>query len=269
VVKPKKKLGQHFLKDQNVANNIIDCLSDAAKELPLLEIGPGTGVLTKRLLPEWKEGFKMVEVDGESVAYLLKTLKVPASQVIEADFLQMNLKELYPAKFNIIGNFPYNISSQIYFKVLEYRDQVDEVVGMIQKEVAERIAASPGGRTGGILSILIQAFYDVKYEFTVPPEVFDPPPRVQSGVLTLKRNNTEKLDCDEKLFFRVVKQGFHNRRKTLRNALKSLGFDKELLQDDIFGQRAEQLSVAEFVWITNHVSSGVVSQKPLVQSTVK
>ena len=215
----------------------------------LLEIGPGTGVLTKLLLPQENIDFRVVEIDTESVEYLKNELGMPEEQIIEGDFLRMDLKQIFAEKFNIIGNFPYNISSQIYFKVLEHRDSVDEVVGMIQKEVAERIAAKPGGKTCGILSILVQAFYDVKYEFTVPPHVFNPPPKVQSAVLTLRRNKIEKLDCDEKLFFRIVKQGFNNRRKTLRNALKSLGFDKKLLEGDVFGKRAEQLSVEDFVSI--------------------
>ena len=252
-VRPKKHLGQHFLKDKTVANKIVNCLTDEAKKKPLLEIGPGTGVLTELLLPEENPHFKVVELDTESVAYLTNTLGMSAEQVIEADFLKFYLGKYFPEKFSIIGNFPYNISTQIYFRVLEHRDQVEEVVGMIQKEVAERIAAPPGGKTCGILSILIQAFFDVKYEFTVPPSVFNPPPKVQSAVLTLKRNQTQKLDCDEKAFFRVVKQGFNNRRKTLRNALKPLGIDKALLADDIFSKRAEQLSVQDFIEITKKV----------------
>ncbi|MGB0525746.1 MAG: 16S rRNA (adenine(1518)-N(6)/adenine(1519)-N(6))-dimethyltransferase RsmA [Flammeovirgaceae bacterium] len=255
-VKPKKKLGQHFLKDQSIAQQIVDLLSGHQNYKYLLEIGPGTGVLTKLLLPSSDFQLRVIEIDTESVDYLLKELKVPAHQIVEGDFLRLPATSYFGEEaYAIIGNFPYNISSQIFFKVLENRDQIKEVVGMLQKEVAERICAKPGGKTCGILSIFMQAFYDCEYHFTVPPEVFNPPPKVQSGVLRLRRNDTKKLDCDEKWFFKIVKQGFNNRRKTLRNALKSLNFPKELMQDEVFSQRAEQLSVQDFVLITKQLAS--------------
>ena len=255
-VKPKKKLGQHFLKDQNIASQIVGLLSGHQNYKYLLEIGPGTGVLTKLLLPKEEFNLRVIEIDSESVDYLLKELRVPVDQVIEGDFLRLPADTYFGNEpFAIIGNFPYNISSQIFFRVLENRQQVVEVVGMIQKEVAERICAKPGGKTCGILSILMQAFYECEYHFTVPPGVFNPPPKVQSAVLRLRRNNTESLACNEKLFFSVVKQGFNNRRKTLRNALKSLGIDKEIMSDPIFGQRAEQLSVEQFVYITELIET--------------
>lgn len=251
-VKPKKKLGQHFLKDQGIAHQIVDLLSGHQNYKYLLEVGPGTGVLTKILLPKQDYLLKVIEIDTESVDYLLTELKVPQAQIVVGDFLRLPMDSYFGEdNFAIIGNFPYNISSQIFFKVLENRHQVDEVVGMVQKEVAERICAKPGGRTCGILSIFMQAFYDCEYHFTVPPEVFNPPPKVQSGVLRLKRNDVKSLGCDEKSFFKIVKQGFNNRRKTLRNALKSLSYPKEIMQEPLFGNRAEQLSVQDFIYVTN------------------
>lgn len=249
-VKPKKKLGQHFLKDQYTAQRIVDLLSGHQNYKYLLEIGPGTGVLTKLLLPKEDVHLRAIELDTESVNYLLKELKLPETQVVEGDFLRLPFDTYFGDEpFAIIGNFPYNISSQIFFKVLENRDQVQEVVGMVQKEVGERICAGPGGKVCGILSIFMQAFYDCTYEFTVPPEVFNPPPKVHSGVIRLKRNNVKSLDCDEKMFFRIVKQGFNNRRKTLRNALKSFSIPKEAMVDPLFAKRAEQLTVNDFVYV--------------------
>lgn len=246
-VRAKKFLGQHFLNDQQIAQRIVDSLAKTEKR-NVLEIGPGTGVLTKFLVQDNSLDLKVIEIDWDSVAYLKK--KYPSLSIIEGDFLQLDLKQIFGASFSIIGNFPYNISSQIFFKILEQRNTVDQVVCMLQKEVADRIAEPPGSKTYGILSVLLQAFYDIEYLFEVPPTVFIPPPKVMSAVIRLKRNKREKLECDEAMFFKVVKQGFNNRRKTLRNALKSLNLAPEFLSLPIFDQRAERLSVDEFVYIT-------------------
>jgi 16S rRNA (adenine1518-N6/adenine1519-N6)-dimethyltransferase len=260
-VKPKKHLGQHFLRDLDASKRIADLLSGHGNYNTVLEIGPGMGVLTQFILPQTQYQTYVVEIDRESVAYLKVNFPVLEGRIIEGDFLRMNLKEWAesvaapssssePPCFAIIGNYPYNISSQILFKALDYRDVVPEIVGMFQKEVAMRIAAPPGKKDYGILSVLLQAFYDIEYAFTVPPEAFEPPPKVQSGVIRLKRNAVKQLDCDEKRFTQVVKAGFNQRRKTLRNALKPLGiqFDHPLLD-----KRAEQLGVADFVLLTNLV----------------
>jgi dimethyladenosine transferase len=253
-VKPKKSLGQHFLTDMNIAHEIADTVS-GFKDLPVLEIGPGMGVLTQFLI-ENNHDLKVVELDTESVDYLNSNFPQLAGKIIEADFLKLNLDDLFPGKFCIIGNYPYNISSQIFFKVLDYRDKVVCCSGMLQKEVAERIAAGPGSKTYGILSVLLQAWYDIEYLFTVPEHVFNPPPKVKSGVIRLIRNNTTDLGCDEKLFKSVIKTSFGQRRKTLRNSLRGF-FDKEspVLQDSIFQKRPEQLSVNDFVNLTNIISS--------------
>ncbi len=246
-VRAKKFLGQHFLNDQGIAKQIVDSLVKADQQ-NVLEIGPGTGVLTKFLIQDKTINLKVIEIDWDSVAHLKKHF--PSLQIIEGDFLQLDLKTMFGNSFSIIGNFPYNISSQIFFKVLEQRNLVDQVVCMLQLEVAERIAEPPGSKAYGILSVLLQAFYDIEYLFEVPPTVFIPPPKVMSAVIRLRRNKREKLECDEALFFKVVKQGFNNRRKTLRNALKSLNLAPEFLSLPIFDQRAERLSVDEFVYIT-------------------
>ncbi len=253
-VKPKKRLGQHFLKDRQIAHRIVDTLEGHGSYQQVLEVGPGMGILTEILLQKTGIDLQVSEIDGESVAWLRRHLPLKPGQVIEGDFLAMALPGLFSGPLGLIGNFPYNISSQIFFKVYDNRQLVTEVVGMVQKEVAERIAASPGGKTGGILSILMQAFYDVKLCFSVPPEVFDPPPKVQSAVLQLKRNNRTQLPCNEVLFKKVVKQAFATRRKTLRNALKSMVPDPAMLQQEIFGQRAEQLSVEQFIELTRQLS---------------
>ncbi|MDW7691976.1 16S rRNA (adenine(1518)-N(6)/adenine(1519)-N(6))-dimethyltransferase RsmA [Flammeovirgaceae bacterium SG7u.111] len=249
-VKAKKHLGQHFLNDDSVAQNIVESLTYHKGYKKLLEIGPGTGVLTKFLLEKKDIELTLSEIDMESIAYLKTNYQVPDSIFI-GDFLKINLEETFDQPVGIIGNFPYNISSQIFFKVLENRDKVPELVGMIQKEVADRIASKPGKKTNGILSILLQAYYDIQVEFNVPPHLFIPPPKVQSAVISLKRNDRQALDCDEKLFKKVVKQGFNNRRKTLRNSLKSLGFpiDETTPFMDL---RAEQLSVEDFEILTQH-----------------
>ena len=248
-VKPKKSLGQHFLKDMQVARRIADTM-DAYKHLPVLEIGPGTGVLTQFLL-EAGHDLKVVELDLESVQYLEEHYPALEGRIIAADFLRLDLSDLYPGQFCVIGNYPYNISSQIFFKVLDYKDDIPCCSGMLQKEVAERLAAGPGSKTYGILSVLLQAWYDVEYLFTVGPEVFDPPPKVKSGVIRVVRNNRTDLGCDEKLFKTVVKTSFNQRRKTLRNSMKPL-LGKEC--DDyilpIFDKRPEQLSVEQFIELT-------------------
>jgi 16S rRNA (adenine1518-N6/adenine1519-N6)-dimethyltransferase len=249
-VRPKKFLGQHFLHDQNIARRIVDSLSIAGERVPVLEIGPGMGVLTKYLVERKDIDLKLIEIDRDSVKYLHEHYPILQDRIIEGDFLQINLAESFPDNFSIIGNFPYNISSQIFFRVLDHRDQVDEVVGMVQKEVAERIAAKHGNKTYGILSVLLQAYYDITLLFKVSPGVFTPPPQVMSAVIRLRRNAMKKLRCDERLFVTVVKQGFNNRRKTLRNALKNLILPAEISSLAIMDKRAEQLSVEEFIDLT-------------------
>ncbi len=252
-VKAKKHLGQHFLRDEDIAYRIVEALLKLSKT-NILEIGPGTGVLSKYLLADEEvRELKFVEVDDESVNYLRKQYKLQDEDIIPDDFLTMNLEGLFEGNFSIIGNFPYNISSQIFFKILENKEQVDFVVGMLQKEVAERIAAPPGSRTYGILSVLLQAYYDIEYLFTVAPHVFDPPPKVQSAVISLKRNTRTQLDCDEAFFKKVVKLAFNQRRKTLRNSLKSLPMDGVDLTNPLFAKRPEQLGVEEFVELTNRL----------------
>jgi 16S rRNA (adenine1518-N6/adenine1519-N6)-dimethyltransferase len=248
-VKPKKHLGQHFLTDLGIAEKIAKSVTGHQGIKKVLEIGPGMGVLTDFLLAvDWN--LYLVDIDRESIKYLNSKYPDLGDKIIEADFLKTDFASIMDGPYAIAGNFPYNISSQILFKVLEQRDRVTEVVCMLQKEVAQRIASPKGNKDYGILSVLLQAFYDIEYLFSVPPEVFDPPPRVNSGVIRLKRNEVEKLDCDEKLFFRVVKQGFSTRRKTLRNCLKSMGLSESLNQDPIMDKRAEQLDVQEFIGLT-------------------
>lgn len=249
-VSPKKHLGQHFLKDENIAVKIVDALEHLPTKT-LVEVGPGTGVLTKHLLN--RPRFVAFDVDGESVNFLEEKYPEHASKFLVQDFLKYDISSLM-SPVSVVGNFPYNISSQIFFKVWDNRNLVEEVVCMIQKEVADRIVSKEGNKVYGILSVLLQAFYTVEYLFTVPAHVFDPPPKVQSAVIRLTRNETKHLDCDEILFKRVVKAGFGKRRKTLRNALKDLNlkFDS---QSSIFDQRAEQLSVSEFIQLTNDISS--------------
>ncbi|MDA3905732.1 MAG: 16S rRNA (adenine(1518)-N(6)/adenine(1519)-N(6))-dimethyltransferase RsmA, partial [Bacteroidales bacterium] len=245
-VRPKKYLGQHFLNDKSIARAIVDAINPSTQNL--LEIGAGTGVLTQYILEKEFNNFKIIEIDTESVNYLLKHFEGIDKQVIEGDFLHFKLDDLFPTTFSLIGNFPYNISNQILFKVYENRQQVVEVVGMFQKEVAERIASKPGSKKYGILSVLLQAFYDIEYLYTVSEDVFDPPPKVKSGVIRLIRNNVEKLHCSESLFKTVIKTAFNQRRKTLGNALKSMGA-KEWPEEhkEILSKRAEQLSVDDFV----------------------
>lgn len=256
-VKPKKFLGQHFLKDLTVAKAIADTV-DTHPELPILEVGPGTGVLTQFLLPKERH-LKVVEVDFESVAYLRENYPQLEEEIIEDDFLKMHLDRLFGGKpFVLTGNYPYNISSQIFFKMLDYKDLIPCCTGMIQKEVAERIAAKPGNKTYGILSILIQAWYRVEYLFTVSEQVFNPPPKVKSAVIRMTRNETQELGCNEKLFKQVVKTTFNQRRKTLRNSIKPiLGKECPLTADTLFNKRPEQLSVQDFIDLTNRVEEAL------------
>lgn len=255
IVRAKKALGQHFLKDQNIARKIVESLK-AESIGKVIEIGPGMGVLTRFLLERNEFITIPVEVDHESVEYLLAAYPQLAGVLIENDFLELDLNSITSEKLAVIGNFPYNISSQIFFRVLENRSQVEEVVCMIQKEVAQRIASKPGSKEYGILSVLLQAFYKIEYLFTVHENVFSPPPKVKSGVIRLTRNQTISLDCDEKLFFRVVKATFNQRRKVISNSLKAVTpvIEKE---HPLFLKRPEQLSVANFIELTQLVSTSL------------
>ncbi|MDE5874624.1 MAG: 16S rRNA (adenine(1518)-N(6)/adenine(1519)-N(6))-dimethyltransferase RsmA [Muribaculaceae bacterium] len=255
-VKAKKALGQHFLTDLDVAKRIADTIERAQlpeeakkwSDLPVLEIGPGMGVLSQFIIKNGRQ-VKAVEIDTESVEYLHKVF--PSLDVAEGDFLKMDLKELFQGRFALIGNYPYNISSQIFFKVLENKEDIPVVAGMLQKEVAERICSKPGSKVYGILSVLLQAWYDCEYLFNVPPTVFSPPPKVTSGVIRLTRNSRTDLGCDERLFKTVVKTAFGQRRKTLRNSLAGIiPPDSPLREDPIMGQRPERLSVEDFIRIT-------------------
>lgn len=281
LVRPKKALGQHFLTDLSVAQKIADALvvesetvggatseagavpsdnTDAA--MPVLEIGPGMGVLSQYLLEREDIDLKMIEIDRESVDYLLTHFPKASGRVIEGDFLKMNLSYFFPGTFAVIGNFPYNISSQIFFRIIDHKDSIPQVVCMIQKEVAERIAEQPGSKTYGILSVLLQAWYDIEYLFTVGEGAFNPPPKVKSAVIRLRRNSRTELGCDEKLFKTIVKTGFNQRRKTLRNSLKPLIADKaareawtpeqstDFLSNPVFELRPERLSVEDFISLT-------------------
>ena len=253
-VKAKKHLRQHFLTDESIAKDIADSLSLSGYK-KVLEIGPGMGVLTKYVLEKPIETF-VIEIDTESVEYLQTHYLNLAPNIISKDFLKYNLKEVFEEEpFAIIGNFPYNISTQIVFKTLEMRDQVPEFSGMFQKEVAQRICSKKGSKVYGILSVLAQAFYDCEYLFTVPPTVFNPPPKVDSGVMIMRRKENYKLDCDEKLLFTVVKTAFNQRRKTLRNSLKSLNLSDKLQEDAIFALRPEQLSVEDFISLTQKIAA--------------
>jgi 16S rRNA (adenine1518-N6/adenine1519-N6)-dimethyltransferase len=246
-VRAKKSLGQHFLRDLEAAKKIADLMSRHGDYNRVLEIGPGMGVLTQYLLEHTEYQTDVVELDRESVDYLNIHYPQLKGRVHSADFLHLNLANFFNGeKFGIVGNFPYNISSQILFKVLDYKDLVPEVAGMFQKEVAVRIASKPGNKDYGILSVLLQAFYDIEYCFSLGPEVFSPPPKVNSGVIRLKRNNVTDLGVSESLFKSVVKMGFNQRRKTLRNALKAL----QLPDNPFMSKRAEQLSVADFLELT-------------------
>lgn len=248
-VRAKKRLGQHFLTDLDIAKRIVDSLTLNTKTI--IEVGPGTGVLTQYLVKLPDKELHLIEIDEESVAYLQTHYPEIVPNLHSIDFLKADLQEITQSPFALIGNFPYNISNQILFKVLDYKDQIPEVVGMFQKEVAQRIASKPGKKDYGILSVLLQAFYDIEYLFTVDANVFNPPPKVQSAVIRLQRNACKTLSCDEINFKKVVKTAFNQRRKTLRNSLKSLSFTEEFRKEKIFDKRPEQLSVEEFVLLTN------------------
>lgn len=257
LVKPKKFLGQHFLKDLSIAKDIADTV-DECPGLPILEVGPGMGVLTQFLMEKGRE-VKVVELDFESVAYLRENFPALEGNIIEDDFLKLKLEKLFDGRpFVLTGNYPYNISSQIFFKMLDYKDLIPCCTGMIQKEVAERIAAGPGSKTYGILSILIQAWYKVEYLFTVHEHVFNPPPKVKSAVIRMTRKETKELGCNERLFKLIVKTTFNQRRKTLRNSISSiLEKGNPLSNDPVFNKRPEQLSVQEFIELTNRVETAL------------
>ena len=244
-VRAKKALGQHFLTDQRIAKAIVDALGEGARDV--LEVGPGMGVLTQYLLERPDIDLKMVEVDCESVQYLIRHFPGLEGKLLEADYLKLNIRKIFPGPYRVIGNFPYNISSQIFFKILEDKDLVPEVVCMIQKEVADRIAEPPGTKTYGILSVLLQAWYDIEYVLSVGPGAFNPPPKVNSAVIRLRRNSRTELGCDEALFKQVIKTAFNQRRKTLRNALRPLIKEGTDTSDPVFDLRAEKLGVEDFV----------------------
>ena len=256
IVTPKKFLGQHFLKDLNIAQEIANSLNVVSRT-NVLEIGPGMGVLTQFLLENQNINLKVVELDRESVAYLNENFPNLEGRILAEDFLKLALCNLFDGEsFFVIGNYPYNISSQIFFKVLENKDRIPVCSGMIQKEVAERMAAKPNSKAYGILSVLLQAYYDIEYLFTVHEHVFDPPPKVKSAVIRMTRNKVDKLNCDEELFTKVVKATFNQRRKMLRNSLAAfIPKECELMRDSFVTRRPEQLSVDEFVWLTNQVKA--------------
>jgi 16S rRNA (adenine1518-N6/adenine1519-N6)-dimethyltransferase len=250
MIRPKKHLGQHFLHDENIARKIIGYLPD--KSINILEIGPGSGILTKYLVQNKNYNSYFLEIDRESIDYLLNAFPDISERLINDDILDYDLSRI-PSPFTMIGNFPYNISTQILFQVIRYRNIIPEVIGMFQKEVAERIASPPGTKKYGILSVFMQAYYHTEYLFTVSETVFYPPPKVKSAVIRLRRNEVETLDCNEDLFFRVVKTAFNQRRKTLRNALKTFNMKGNELVPGLLDKRAEQLSVADFVFLTNAI----------------
>jgi 16S rRNA (adenine1518-N6/adenine1519-N6)-dimethyltransferase len=257
-VRAKKSLGQHFLTDEHIARNIVDSLKVTNLD-KVLEIGPGMGVLTKLLLERTEYKTSVIEIDRDSVSWLKKHLPRLCDRIIEGDFLRLDLAKAFSHKpFAVIGNFPYNISSQIFFKIIENKDLIPEVVCMLQEEVAQRICSGPGSKAYGILSVFLRAWYHTEYLFGVPPQVFNPPPKVQSAVIRLTRNEMTELGCNEKLFRQVVKQAFNQRRKMLRNSLKSFSPRIDELDADLLTKRPEQLSVSEFVNLTNNIEKLIV-----------
>lgn len=254
-VRPKKHLGQHFLTDKNICKKIADQYGKHQDCTAVLEIGPGMGALTEFLLKRGDLEVSVMDIDRDSIAYLQEHYKELDQHIFDADFLRVNLKEYYGDKpFGVVGNFPYNISSQILFKCLDYRNQIPEIMGMFQKEVAVRIAEKPGSKQYGILSVLLQTFYDIEYCFTVDEHVFNPPPKVKSGVIRCTRNERTSLPCNEKLFIQVVKLSFNQRRKTIRNSIKSLISGKEA-EHEFLAKRPEQLSVDDFIVLTQFVEN--------------
>jgi 16S rRNA (adenine1518-N6/adenine1519-N6)-dimethyltransferase len=255
LVRAKKHLGQHFLTDKNIAAKIVESLRPEGKYKQVLEVGPGMGILSDFLLQKTEYEVSLVDIDTESYQFLQKKYPQLGTRLLNADFLEMDFAALFDGPLGIIGNFPYNISSQILFKVLDNRAQVVEVVGMFQKEVAERCSAKAGSKEYGILSVFLQAYYKVEYLFTVKAGVFNPPPKVLSAVIRLTRNETAELGCDEKLFWLVVKAGFNQRRKTLRNAVSSLMNKEKMTDEPLLDLRAERLTVADFVKLTNLITA--------------
>ena len=255
-VRPKKSLGQHFLIDQNIAQRIVEQLSPDVESV--IEVGAGTGVLTQYLVQSVLNKFHVIEIDKESIAYLEKHFPMLGERLIEGDFLRTDLSQFGKQNMAVIGNFPYNISRQIFFQVLKYKEQVVEVVGMVQKEMAERMAAKEGSKTYGILSVLMQAWYDIDYLFTVHENVFNPPPKVKSAVIKMRRNAVTDLGCDEKLFVSIVKQAFNQRRKTMRNSLRPM-LRPEIIENEVFNKRPEQLSVQEFIDLTNLIGGQITT----------
>tara|TARA_B110000438_G_C15745270_1_gene620421 strand:- start:553 stop:1332 length:780 start_codon:yes stop_codon:yes gene_type:complete len=254
-VKPKKYLGQHFLKDSNISKKIVEGL--VSKKLnSIIEIGPGMGILTQHLINSKTKTY-FIEIDKESITYLNNVFPEIKDSIINEDFLKIDLAQ-FKAPIGLIGNFPYNISSQILFKLIENREKIEELVGMFQFEVAKRICAPPGSKTYGILSVLVQAFYSAEFLFSLSPHHFNPPPKVNSGVIKLTKKNTQFLDCDEKLFFKIVKTSFQQRRKTLRNSLKSFNLPINIKEDAIFEKRPEALSVDDFILLTNMIADGTI-----------
>lgn len=253
-VRAKKQFGQHFLTDEIIAEDIVKSLTSHSGYKIVLEVGPGMGVLTKYLITKQEFDTYVIDIDRDSIAYLKKHFPILQHKIIEGDFLALDLPALFNNQpFAVIGNFPYNISTEILFTVLDHKNLVPEVVGMFQKEVAERIASKPKNKTYGITSVLLQAYYDIEYLFTVHEHVFNPPPRVKSAVIRLKRNAVQQLDCNEKLFKQVVKAGFNQRRKTLRNSIKAFQLKPEFSTHPYLTKRAEELSVADFVALTNMI----------------
>lgn len=253
-VRAKKQFGQHFLTDEIIAEDIVKSLTSHSGYKIVLEVGPGMGVLTKYLITKQEFDTYVIDIDRDSIAYLKKHFPILQNKIIEGDFLALDLPVLFNNHpFAVIGNFPYNISTEILFTVLDHKNLVPEVVGMFQKEVAERIASKPKNKTYGITSVLLQAYYDIEYLFTVHEHVFNPPPRVKSAVIRLKRNAVQQLDCNEKLFKQVVKAGFNQRRKTLRNSIKAFQLKPEFSTHPYLTKRAEELSVADFVALTNMI----------------
>jgi len=255
LVRAKKHLGQHFLTDKNIASKIVDSLRPAERYKQVLEVGPGMGILSDFLLQKPDYETFLIDIDTESYTFLKKKYPKLGGRLINADFLELDFEAKFDKRMAVIGNFPYNISSQILFKILDNRNQVVEVVGMFQKEVAERCSAKPGSKEYGILSVFLHAYYKVEYLFTVKAGVFNPPPKVLSAVIRLTRNETETLGCDEKLFWQVVKAGFNQRRKTLRNAVSSLINKEKMTDDKTLDLRAERLSVQDFVKLTNDITA--------------